>query len=60
MLGHASLLQTSTYLNTTLRGLYESMRTLEKPAPLASPKLARNPRPPRKQTPAVTGKSLYH
>ena len=29
MLGHASLQQTSTYLNATLRGLRESMRNLD-------------------------------
>lgn len=29
MLGHASLQQTSTYLNATLRGLHDSMRNLE-------------------------------
>jgi hypothetical protein len=33
-LGHASLQQTSTYLNTNLRGLHESMRNLER-TPLA-------------------------
>jgi integrase len=41
MLGHASLQQTSTYLNTTLCGLHESMRNLEQSRPacniLASP-----------------------
>jgi hypothetical protein len=35
MLGHASLQQTSTYLNATLRGLHESMRISIDPAPLA-------------------------
>jgi integrase len=33
MLGHASLQQTSTYLNATLRGLHESMRNLDQSRP---------------------------
>jgi integrase len=63
MLGHASLQQTSTYLNATLRGLHESMRTLEQSRaackPLAS-RPARGHRPVRKQAPARNGKSLLH
>lgn len=63
MLGHASLEQTSTYLNATLRGLHESMRVLEKARsackPLANRPL-RGPRPVRKQTPAMSGKSFCH
>lgn len=63
MLGHASLQQTSTYLNVTLRGLHESMRTLEQSRksckPLAS-KPPRDPRPARKQAPASDGNSLIH
>ena len=63
MLGHASLEQTSTYLNATLRGLHESMRVLEKSRsackPLANTS-ARGPRPVRKQTPAMSGKSFCH
>jgi integrase len=63
MLGHASLQQTSTYLNATLRGLHESMRTLEQSRaackPLAS-RPARGHRPARKQAPARNGKSLLH
>jgi hypothetical protein len=42
MRGHASLQQTSTYLNATLRGLHESMRILINPAPLAN-RLQTNP-----------------
>lgn len=63
MLGHASLQQTSTYLNTTLRGLHESMRTLEQSRPacniLASP-APQGLRPDCKQTPVRDGKSLSH
>jgi hypothetical protein len=53
----------STYLNATLRGLHESMRTLEQSRaackPLASTP-ARVPRPARKQAPASDGNSLIH
>jgi integrase len=63
MLGHASLQQTSTYLNATLHGLHESMRTLERTRPacnvLAKP-TPQGPRPASKQTPATAGKSLSH
>jgi hypothetical protein len=45
---YASLQQTSTYLNATLRGLHESMRNLDQS------------RPARKQAPALNGKSLIH
>ena len=37
MLGHASLQQTSTYLNATLRGLHESMRNLDQSRPSCKP-----------------------
>ena len=63
MLGHASLQQTSTYLNTTLHGLHESMRTLERTRPACNPLAKRTPQGPRpasKQTPATVGKSLSH
>jgi integrase len=63
MLGHASLQQTSTYLNTTLRGLHESMRTLEESraackSVASTP--ARSPRPARKRAPASNGNSFIH
>ena len=61
MLGHASLQQTSTYLNATLRGLHESMRSLEE-ARNSCKSVAGNPtrghRPVRKQAPAHDGTSL--
>jgi hypothetical protein len=61
MLGHASLQQTSTYLNATLRGLHESMRTFEQARnsckSLASTP-ARGRRPARKQAPTSNRKSL--
>lgn len=63
MLGHASLQQTSTYFNATLRGLHESMRTFDQSRP-ACKLLANNPlrsHPPvRKQAPARNGNSLFH
>lgn len=59
MLGHASLEQTSTYLNATLRGLHESMRVFEKSRSACKQTLPR-PRPVRKQTPAMSGKSFCH
>ena len=63
MLGHASLQQTSTYLNATLRGLHESMRSLEE-SRAACKSLASNPsrdqRPTRKEAPASDGNSLIH
>ena len=63
MLGHASLQQTSTYLNATLRGLHESMRNLDQSRPACNP-LANTParglRPVRKQAPATNGKSFLH
>jgi integrase len=63
MLGHASLQQTSTYLNATLRGLHESMRTLEE-SRKSCKSLASTPtrghRPSRKQAPASDGNSLIH
>jgi integrase len=63
MLGHASLQQTSTYLNTTLRGLHESMRTLDRSRPACNP-LASTPsrglRPVRRQAPATDGKPFLH
>jgi hypothetical protein len=59
----ASLQQTSTYLNATLRGLHESMRTLDQSRPSCKP-LASTPlrglRPVRKQAAARNGKSLFH
>ena len=63
MLGHASLQQTSTYLNATLRGLHESMRALEqarKSCKSFASKPTRGPRPARKQAPASDGNSLIH
>ena len=61
MLGHASLQQTSTYLNATLRGLHESMRTLEesrKSCKVLASAPSRGHRPARKQAPASDGNSL--
>jgi hypothetical protein len=61
MLGHASLQQTSTYLNATLRGLHESMRNLEEARKSCKPVASdpsRGHRPARKRTPATNGKSL--
>jgi hypothetical protein len=63
MLGHASLQQTSTYLNATLRGLHESMRNLDRSRPACKPlanKPARGLRPVRKQAPARSEKSFLH
>jgi integrase len=63
MLGHASLQQTSTYLNATLRGLHESMRTLEQSRAACksvASKPTRGRRPARKQAPASDGNSLIH
>ncbi len=63
MLGHASLQQTSTYLNATVRGLHESMRNLDQSRPACKPlanKPARGFRPVRKQAPARHGKSFLH
>jgi integrase len=63
MLGHASLQQTSTYLNATLRGLHESMRNLDQSRPACKPlasKPLRGLRPVRKQAPARNGKSFLH
>lgn len=61
MLGHASLQQTSTYLNATLRGLHESMRSFEE-ARNSCKSVASNPtrghRPACKQAPAHNGNSL--
>ncbi|MGQ0735563.1 MAG: tyrosine-type recombinase/integrase [Acidobacteriota bacterium] len=63
MLGHASLQQTSTYLNATLRGLHESMRTLEQSRAACKSVAStptRSPRPTRKQAPASDGNSFIH
>ena len=63
MLGHASLQQTSTYLNTTLHGLHQSMRTLEQSRPACTslaPPPSRGLRPAGKQTSGGTGKSVNH
>jgi integrase len=63
MLGHASLQQTSIYLNTTLRGLHESMPSLEQSrtaCKFVASKLPRGPRPTRKQAPATDGKPFLH
>jgi hypothetical protein len=63
VLGHASLQQTSTYLDTTPQGLHESMRNLSNPASLASSlqvTSTRSPRPSRKQGPARDGNSSSH
>lgn len=61
MLGHASLQQTSTYLNATLRGLHESMRTRDearKSCKSVASEPSRGQRPARKQVPASNVKSL--
>jgi hypothetical protein len=61
MLGHTSLQQTSTYLNATLRGLHESMRTLEESrnsCKSVASNPARGQRPARKQAPAHDRKSF--
>lgn len=61
MLGHATLQQTSTYLNATLRGLHESMRNLEearKSCKFVASTPSRGQRPARKQAPASNGNSL--
>ena len=61
MLGHASLQQTSTYLNATLRGLHESMRTRDearKSCKSVASEPSRGQRPARKQAPASHVKSL--
>lgn len=63
MLGHASLQQTSTYLNATLRGLHASMRNLNQSRPACKPPAntpVRRFRPVRKQAPARNGKSVLH
>ena len=61
MLGHASLQQTSTYLNITTQGLHESMRKLEE-ARAACKDVARPAsrarRPDGKQAPADSGNLL--
>ena len=63
MLGHASLQQTSTYLNATLRGLHASMQQFDQSRPACKP-LAKEParglRPFRKQAPARSEKSFLH
>ena len=48
MLGHASLQQTSTYLNATLRGLHESMRNIDRSRPPRLQSVCKQtcPRPP--------------
>jgi integrase len=63
MLGHASIKQTSTYLNATLGGLHQSMRDMEDASavcnPVANPpELA--PQPDCKQAPARDGNVLIH
>ncbi len=63
MLGHASLQQTSTYLNATLRGLHASMQQFDRFRPACKPlakKPARGLRPFRKQAPARSEKSFLH
>jgi integrase len=63
MLGHASLKQTSTYLNATLRGLHESMRNLDRSRPACKSAASNGThglRPARKQAPAKDGNSLIH
>jgi integrase len=63
MLGHASLQQTSTYLNATLLGLHKSMRTLEQSRAACKSVASKptcSPRPTRKQDPASDGNSLIH
>ena len=63
MLGHASIKQTSTYLNPTLGGLHKSMRDMEESRaackPVASPP-ALAPRPDGKQAPVHDGNILIH
>ena len=63
MLRHASLQQTSTYLNATLRGLHESMRNLDRSRPACKPLQANPPAasglfasrlPPKTGTPYFT------
>jgi hypothetical protein len=44
MLGHASLEQTSTYLNATLRGLHRSMRAFDQARGLTESTAAEAPR----------------
>jgi hypothetical protein len=60
MLGHASLQQTSTYLNLTTQELHESMRKLEEARRLARTLqvTSRARRPVGKQTPAGHGNLL--
>jgi len=61
MLGHASLQQTSTYLNLTTQGLHESMRRLEEAraaCKIVASEESRAPRPAGKQAPADHGNLL--
>jgi integrase len=61
MLGHASLQQTSTYLNLTTQGLHESMRKLEEAraaCKIVASEDSRAPRPAGKQAPADHGNLL--
>jgi len=63
MLGHASLQQTSTYLNLTAQGLHESMRRLEEAraaCKIVASEGVRDPRPTGKQAPARDGNLLTH
>ena len=63
MLGHASIAQTSTYLNATLRGMHQSMRDMEESRAACKPVAkgrARAPRPARKQTPVHDGNILIY
>ena len=63
MLGHASLQQTSTYLDATLHGLHASMQQFDQSRPACKPlakKAARGHRPFRKQASARSEKSFIH
>jgi integrase len=59
MLGHASIDQTSTYLNAQARGLHKSMREMEASRAARKPPAnapAQEPPPQDEQTPAGGGK----
>jgi len=63
MLGHASLQQTSTYLNLTAQGLHESMRKLDdsrEACKIVASEDSRALRPAGKQAPATDENLLIH
>jgi integrase len=63
MLGHASLQQTSTYLNLTAQGLHESMRKLDdsrEACKIVASEASRALRPAGKQAPARDENLLIH